>query len=748
MSKSHWLTCLFLSAALSGPSGLRAQGQPGTQSFQLRVVQGTSAVTLPSGGAVTFLGEAVNSPVTAQITVLYRGGGKGTVSRIELLGSQEFTTIIPATLPLDLNPGQDFTFSARFLPASIRPSSAQLTITVIDTPTSLAPGVPPGTPPTPVTSFLTLNLAGTVPDMAVVYLLQTDANPINLNDGGTLQFPSTPVSTTALATVAILNRGSGPLDLRTITLTQSGTEFQASGLPLLPGILDPGRDVRFNLRYSPRASGTHAAKLQITSAVQSVTASVQGVSTGPQFSYELIDGTTAFPLLSTQPYTLPDTSLGDIRSFVVRVRNNGDGDGQIAGISVLGVGFQVADLPFLPVVLAPASSVFFTLTFSPSQPGRVTGRLRIGNDTFELLGNGLGPRLAFAIVTGGGEVPVLPNGNINFPSTAIGGRASLDFSISNTGTTATVLTSIVTLSSFEFGLIGLPPLPANLGPGEKFVVTILFRPTAPGAVSSTMRVDNLVFNLSGFASSPPDLPGYRYDGASGVVDPLQQPAVGLILNTPYPAAISGTLNLAFNSDSFAVDPALQFITGGRSVTFTIPANCTRAIFSNNATQIRLQTGTVAGAIVLSPAFSLSTTGLNLTPSVPPSLTLTVPARPPSILNAEVTGGSQLTSNVITLFVTGMATNRSLTRMNLQFTPKSDTQVSVGGSQFALDISTTATLWYRSPNSQSFGSLFTATIPVTLQGLPLAMRPSDVLESVTITLVNELGTSSPASAPVR
>ena len=71
----------------------------------------------------------------------------------------------------------------------------------------------------------------------------------------------------------------------------------------------------------------------------------------------------------------------------------------------------------------------------------------------------------------------------------------------------------------------------------------------------------------------------------------------------------------------------------------------------------------------------------------------------------------------------------------------------GTTQFAIDLATQSTLWYRNPASQSFGSLFTISMPFLVQGLS-GQRLADVLESVTITLTNSQGTSSPATLQLR
>jgi hypothetical protein len=705
-----------------------ADAQTSASPFLFRIEQGGSTITIPSGGTLNMQADGIGRPVTVRVALVYRGTSTATIRTLDVAGGSQFVLRGLPQLPLPLSPDQQLLFEITFTPTSSSSTAAQLT-------SSFTEGSQAGT--------LAINLLGTVPEFTLAYVLQNEQNVINVSAGGTILFPATAVNTSTVATVIVLNRGSAPIDLRAISLTGTGTEFQVLGLPLLPGLLDPNRDVRFTIRYSPRQSGTHSASLRVTIGNAAYTAEVVGSATGPLFLYELLSGTTSSPLKPNEPFALPDTLLTETRSFVVRVRNTGDGDGQITAINVLGPGFQLADLPFLPETLSPGGSLFFTLNFTPVQPGRVTGRLRIGNDSFEFSANALGPKLDFTFGVGAATVPVVPTGTINFSPIPIGERTNVEFTISNTGTRDAVIATIATTSSFEFGLTSLPALPVSIAPDSKITFLIGFRPNSAGLITSTLRVDNLVFTLSGTGRAAAALPGYRFLGAGGVQDPLQQIAIGLTLDTTYPSDLTGTLALTFNSDSFAIDPALQFVTGGRIVDFTIPANTTNAIFINNSQQIRLQTGSVAGTIVLTPSFTIANGGPTFSNPMPP-LTLNVPSKPPVILSVDV---ANVTNTSFTLLVTGYSTSRSLTKIDFGISSRNG---SLSVSQISQDISSVSATWYRSGPAQTFGSLFTMTIPFTFQGIPISNPPrllAEFIQSVMVTISNELGNSNSVEAVI-
>ncbi len=254
--------------------------------------------------------------------------------------------------------------------------------------------------------------------------------------------------------------------------------------------------------------------------------------------------------------------------------------------------------------------------------------------------------------------------------------------------------------------------------------------------------DNGVGHLDRHA--PPPLPDIKFEGATGTQDALQQPAVGLTIASAYPLALTGSLTLAFNSDVFSNDPAVQFATGGRTVAFTIPANSTRAIFANNQNQIRVQSGSLAGSITLTPSINTTEGSINLTPTTPPTLTLNVAPAAPRILGVAL--GSK-TTTTITLLISGYATNRSVTTMRLQFTPVSGENV--GTTDVTVPVEASFLGYYQGLASAPFGSLFTVSVPLTLAGdIKNVTSVTDTVQSVAVTLTNRVGTSNSVPLTLR
>jgi len=292
----------------------------------------------------------------------------------------------------------------------------------------------------------------------------------------------------------------------------------------------------------------------------------------------------------------------------------------------------------------------------------------------------------------------------------------------------------------------LPSLPATIGAGDVLSFTVTFTPQVIGNATGVLRIDSLAFPVSGVGNPPAALPDYRFTGATGAQAPLQQVTTGLTLASSYPLNLTGVLTLNFSSDVFSNDPAVQFATGGRTVNFTIPAGSTQAVFPNNATQIGLQTGTVAGTITLTPSF-VSDGGINLTPTLPPALNLTVPQSAPRLLSVQV---SSRTASGLTLLVTGYATSRSITQIDVQFTPTPGEDVAT--KRLTLNVDASFTAWYQSAASQAFGSQFTVTLPFTLSGdivnTTNLTNVIDTIQSVSVTLTNRQGVSTAQSVNLK
>jgi len=713
------LSCLLF-------SGLAAAQAP----FQLTLTRQDNTIVIANGTTLTF-SDPVGQSEKVRVTATYQGQGTISIPQLpQVFGSTVFTATLSARPPLTLSNGDTFYFEIQFQPTSSAGTNAQLTLPYVET----FPGNPT---PVNVNGAISIGLVGTAPSFVFSYILQTDQNVVIIDPGGSIPFPPTRVNTTVQATFNITNRGSGNGQINAILLT--GSAFKLVGKPLLPATLAAGQSLQIILQYTPVAASSDSGELQITidpNTVTTIGLQGSGVSTNTAFAYQVIDGATTTPVNPNGTITLPDTNVGENSSVVVEVKNTGNAPGTISSTSLSGAGFQLSDGPVLPQTLAPNSTAAFTVSFSPTKPGSLTGRLAIGGDSFSLTGRGLGSSLSFAYLSGGVKTPLV-NNSIVFSPVTVTASAQLDLVVTNTGTLPARIANIgINEANSPFSVSEAPTLPVVINPNSEIRFKVGFTPVITGFVSGTLRLDTTVVTLIGSGTAPPLISGYTITGPVGNVDPRSQPTVRLSLSSPYPAAVAGTLVMSVTGD-LPVDPAVQFATGGRTVSFVIPANTTDAIFDGQGNQIRFQTGTVASAIVLTPSFATQAGGLNITPGSVKVLQLNVAAAVPTVIVSRLTSS---TGSSLLLTVTGFTTTRSLTALDVKFNPT--TGFNLPQTQFTIDLRQASTLWFQNGNSQAFGGQFTLTVPFTLQGtVPAGKTVQDSFASLSVTVSNERGAST-------
>lgn len=701
-----------------------------TLPLQLVLTQGQSSVAIQNGAAVSFVAPAGQSQ-TAQLTATYSGTGQITISQQPaLLGATVFSATISGKLPLTLNPGASFSIALAYSPTSAAQSTAQLSLPLVET---LASNVTNN-------DTITLALEGMAPAFVLSYALAANQNAVPLQSGGDIAFPATLVGSTALATLSLTNSGSGPGTITSITI--SGSAFQLQGRPVLPATVAAGQTLTVTVVYQPTGVSGDTGQIAIAFGSGSpVTINLTGNGSSATLTYQLLTN----PPTSVSPgatIALPNADLGQSTSVSVRVLNSGTANGALNTISVSGQGFQLTNPPALPQTLAPGSSATFTVTFTPTQAAAVTGTLIVNSDTFTLSGEGLGPVLTFSYVTGGTTITLSgTNNSVVFSPVQISQSEQLNLNVKNTGTLPATISNIGVLQTGgPFVVSGLPALPVTLAPNAGFQIAITFTPTTLGFANTSLMFDTTAIALVGSGTQPPPLPSYTISGPSGNVAPMTQPSVGLTLASPYPVAISGTLTMSVKG-SLPADPAVQFATGGTTVSFTIPANQTNAVFGAQGTQLGLQTGTVASTVTITPAFATTAGSISLTPATPETLQFAVAPAAPALIGIELTAES---TTGFTIQVTGFTTTRSLTSIGVQFTPA--TGFSMPTTQFTINVNSIAAIWFESTASQAFGSQFTISIPFTFQGVVAAGESVlDAVASVSVTASNSTGASNSVQA---
>jgi len=366
--------------------------------------------------------------------------------------------------------------------------------------------------------------------------------------------------------------------------------------------------------------------------------------------------------------------------------------------------------------------------------------------TFALTAGNLPPGISLGSTGSLSGTPTTP-GVYNFTvqaSDPLGNRAQRSAAL----TVAAPLT--ITTSSLANGAVGaaysaglaatggVPPLsgfsisqgslPAGLSLAGS---TISGTPTTAGASMFTVRINDSLGTVATRAFTItialPPLPPPNFVGLPTVLPPGQQTNITLQLAQPFPAPVSGSMTLTFvpNALANADDPAVQFSTGGRSVTFNFPANATNATFP--ADPLRILTGTVAGTIRLS-------TTTNPASSTPvPDREISIARSVPVITASSI----QLGTGAFTLVLDGYSNTRELSAATIRLIPTAGAPLQT--TDINLNVTAAFASFYQGSN---LGGVFRLTIPFNVSGT------LNDIESLTVTLTNSVGTSQPATVRLR
>ena len=203
-----------------------------------------------------------------------------------------------------------------------------------------------------------------------------------------------------------------------------------------------------------------------------------------------------------------------------------------------------------------------------------------------------------------------------------------------------------------------------------------------------------------------------------------QPTVTFNLTNPYPVPLTATFTLTFIPLSgLTADPAVLFSNGTPTYTITIPAGAT------SATQLQIQTGSVAGTILISSSFSAG--GTTVTPTGgTQGLTITSPPAVPGITTIGLTRNG----SVLTVIIHGYSNTRAVDHVTFHFNAASAAHLS--NTDITVDGATLFAPYFASPTSQPYGSTFTYTQDFNIDG------PATDVASVQVTVANAVGASPP------
>jgi hypothetical protein len=552
-----------------------------------------------------------------------------------------------------------------------------------------------------------------------------------------------PVTLTSLVTSA----QAGSL-LGTITLLDGETTL-AAGLFNLPGgfsyttsALTAGRHVitavySGNSVFSGSTSGTIVVSVNQAQPIISWTPTPASITYGTGLVAGQLDATVASTYVTTIPGTFNYTpASGTVLG---------------AGPQTLNVSFTPTDIVDFATATGTASITVGkatpTITWNP--PAAITIGTPLSSTQLDATATGpLGPiEGTFTYTPAAGTV--LAAGANQALSVLFTPSTTTDYNTANGSTTITVIALAITSlspSSVTVGAAATSVTVTGTGFLPNSVININGTPatttyisatslstTIPAASLLTAQTLSLtVTDPTQAQTSPaatftviPFAPTATFTGPS-TTQPGDQPNLDFSLTSNYPIPITGTLTLTFAGTNGADDPAIQFSGGGRTLTFTIPANSTAT------PTIALQSGTDAGTITVT--LVLTAGGLVITPASIVPLNITVPASVPGLTSMTLArSGDTITTSII-----GYSDTRELVQATFHFNGANGDTINTP------DITVPATAlfgtWYSGDASQQYGSAFLYTQEFNLSG-----GSQSTIGSVTVTLTNSVGTSTSLTA---
>ena len=179
-------------------------------------------------------------------------------------------------------------------------------------------------------------------------------------------FPPLDTDQPQVASLTLTNLGL--LDLTVTALTITGAGFTLGLVPSLPVVLVPGASEQVDIVFQPLSSGLTSGSLDI----------VSDAINGSPFTIPF-EGVAQ---IDVQPVSLLFGSLGvgNTQSQAVTLANTGTANLTITAVSITGSDFALNQVPILPTVLAPGTSLPVSVAYQPTAEGAATGSLVIESD--------------------------------------------------------------------------------------------------------------------------------------------------------------------------------------------------------------------------------------------------------------------------------------------------------------------------------------------------------------------------------
>ncbi len=556
--QAHALAALLTLTFLVGCQGLSSVGSNSSQQQQ-------QTSTLSFGSAILDFGNvAVGSNKSTPFALTNSGTASVTISTVSV--STSYFAITAPTFPVTIAPGQSTPISMTFTPNAAGEFSATATLTS-------------------ATTSATVSLSGTG-------MVDGQLAP----NATTEDFGTVAVGGEQSQTVTLTNNTASIVNISQASV--SGPGFQLAGLAA-PLSLNPSQSTSFTISFSPVSAGNVTGTVTITSD-----------ASNPSLAITL-SGTGAEPgALASNPSSLSFGSVqtGDKQSLSESVTNTGGAGVTISQVAIAGTGFSLSGIT-APVTLAIGQSASFTVAFTPSSAGNVSGAVTVTSTasnptlTIPLSGTGIAS----------GALASSPS-SLGFGSVQTGNQQSLSETVTNTGGASVTISTIATTGT-GFSLSGIAT-PVTLAAGKSANFTVAFSPLSAGSVtgnvtiSSTATNPTLTIPLSGTGVAPGTLSSSPSTLSFGSVQmPNQESLSETLTNTGGESVTISQVAKTGSSFSLSGITTPVTLTAGQKVVFSVvfaPASAGSASgsvtvtsnASNSTWNVSLSgTGTVAAGVL-------------------------------------------------------------------------------------------------------------------------------------------------------
>ncbi|MGD0402284.1 MAG: choice-of-anchor D domain-containing protein [Candidatus Acidiferrales bacterium] len=519
---------------------------PQNDAFLVKIMSSTTTSPSVSFGSanVNFGSQPVGMANNAQLPVAIMNTGDAplTISGISITGanSGDFSAVNPAPcLASPISGGSSCAFEMQFAASVVGIEGAFLSVT--DT----APGSP-----------------------QVVALLGTGAGPLAVPSPTSVSFGSVPVGTSPSQPITLTNTGNQTLLITNIAVAGNNIAQFPLSADTCPSSLAPGVSCGFSITFTPSATGTFSASVNVTDNSGNVAGAVQTIPlTGT--------ATAAAPILNISPTALvfAAQAVGSTSgSQTVTVANQGSGALNISAIGITGSGASSFGIvpagsnpcPSSGTLASGGASCTVTINFAPLSSGAKSATLSFSDNasgspqTISLTGTAVAPAitLSAASLTFGAQ----PAGTAS---------AAQNVTLSNSGTTSLGISGIVLNGANPTDFIETNNCPQSLGVSASCLITVKFDPAASGPASRTASV-----SVSDNAPQSPQtiaLSGTVTVAAVSVMPPTISFGSQLVGATPG-APVAVTVK---NTGTGALTVSGASVTD--TADFTMKNNCTAAI---------------------------------------------------------------------------------------------------------------------------------------------------------------------------